>query len=115
MRSPGGSRSTLNLPERLPLASFTVRIGEPATDIWLIEAKIKSGESSDQLQRYQQEAVRDRILNKLGFKKMDPVQVRWRYLYLTLEGEKPPNLPSSSLSRMNLCAGKPSGNPGFTP
>jgi hypothetical protein len=64
--------------------------GDPVTDIWLIEAKIKSGESSDQLQRYgKDENAQRRILQELSLEDREPGQVKWHCSYLTLEGEEP--------------------------
>jgi len=61
--------------------------GYPVTDIWLVEAKIKSGESSDQLLRYEKEAAKVKVLEALDLEKA--TEVKWYYSYLTLEADSP--------------------------
>jgi hypothetical protein len=69
----------------IPDLVFT--FGHPVTDIWLVEAKIKSGESSDQLLRYEKEAAQAKVLAALGLGQQ--AEVKWYYSYLTLEGDSP--------------------------
>lgn len=69
----------------IPDLVFT--FGNPITDIWLVEAKIKSGESSDQLLRYQTDATQAKVLAALDLDQS--ARVEWHYSYLTLEGDKP--------------------------
>ncbi len=76
----GGRRTR----DRLDLV---LAFGNAAPDIWVVEAKIKSSESSDQLQRYESQKAQQEIADKLGLKK--PSQDNWHYSYLTLEGEEP--------------------------
>lgn len=71
----------------IPDLVFT--FGHPITDIWVVEAKIKSGESSDQLRRYEGEMVRNRIFSAFGVDDAGLGGVRWHYSYLSLEGETP--------------------------
>ena len=63
--------------------------GNHAVSILVVEAKIKSGESSDQLKRYESEEARRKILKALKLEDREPGKVRWHYLYMTLECEKP--------------------------
>lgn len=76
----GGGRTK----DRLDLV---LAFGDTAPDIWVVEAKIKSSESSDQLRRYQSQKAQQQIADELGVEK--PSQDNWHYSYLTLEGEEP--------------------------
>jgi hypothetical protein len=69
----------------IPDLVFT--FGDPITDIWLVEAKIKSGESSDQLLRYETDATQAKVLAALDLDKSATVE--WHYSYLTLECDRP--------------------------
>lgn len=71
--------------DRLDLALV---FGDIDPHIWIIEAKIKSGESSDQLQRYEREDAQQYIANEFGLAVLPP-QEKWLYSYLTLEKEEP--------------------------
>ena len=66
--------------------------GNYAVSILVVEAKIKSGENSDQLKRYGSEEGRRKILKALKLEDHEPDKVRWHYLYMTLECEKPAKL-----------------------
>jgi hypothetical protein len=69
------------------MLDLVLAFGDTAPDIWVVEAKIKSSESSDQLRRYQSQKAQQQIADELGLKK--PSQDNWQYSYLTLEGEEP--------------------------
>jgi hypothetical protein len=73
--------------KKADIPDLVLTFGDPVTDIWLIEAKIKSGESSDQLLRYEKEEVQTKVFTALGLKHQ--AEVTWHYSYLTLEGDKP--------------------------
>jgi hypothetical protein len=69
----------------IPDLVFT--FGHPVTDIWLVEAKIKSGEGSDQLLRYETDAAQAKVLEALDLEKS--AEAEWHYSYLTLECDRP--------------------------
>jgi hypothetical protein len=69
------------------MLDLVLAFGDTAPDIWVVEAKIKSSESSEQLRRYQSQKAQQQIADELGLKK--PSQDNWHYSYLTLEGEEP--------------------------
>ncbi len=72
--------------KRVDVPDLVFTFDDPVTHVWLIEAKIKSGESSDQLIRYEKEAAQVKVLTAIGAGKA--TNVEWHYSYLTLEGEE---------------------------
>lgn len=88
--------------------------GEVDPYIWIIEAKIKSGESSDQLQRYESKGAQQHIANEFGLAALPP-QEQWLYSYMTLEKEEPSQTqrfrPSDYRSILKVLSGGTAGLP----
>lgn len=70
------------------IPDLVLAFGDTIRKVWIIEAKIKSGESSDQLQRYTKRDNRSRLVEKFASKR-ELCEDDWLYSYLTLECEEP--------------------------
>lgn len=77
--------ATLEGGQRI-IPDLVLAFGEPVTDVWLIEAKIRAKEGPDQLKNQESEEVRSVLLEKLETQDAEP---GWHHSYLTLEGEEP--------------------------
>lgn len=69
---------------KVNIPDLVFAFGDPVTDIWVVEAKIKSRESSDQLRRYEGEAVRNRVLGAFCLDDASSGWVDWHYSYLSI-------------------------------
>ncbi|MDN5696480.1 MAG: hypothetical protein L0G70_00730 [Rubrobacter sp.] len=67
------------------IPDLVLTFGDPVSVVWVVEAKIGSGEGKDQLINQESEEAQKSLTESLEL----PEGAEWRYSYLTLEGESP--------------------------
>lgn len=67
------------------IPDLVLTFGDPASVVWVVEAKIKADEGKDQLMKQESDAARKSLTENLNLLK----NAAWHYSYLTLEGEPP--------------------------
>ena len=64
---------------------LVLTFGDPASVVWVVEAKLEAREGKDQLADQESDEARKALTQSLEL----PEEAEWRYSYLTLEGESP--------------------------